>query len=349
MHYRTLGRSGLRVSELCLGSNMFGGKDLDFWRDLGGLEQTAVNAVIAAALEGGVNFIDTADGYANGQSELCVGRALKDLNVDRASVVICTKGGMRMGVGANAEGASRAHLIDACDNSLRRLGTDYIDLYMVHVFDPLTPLQETLRALDDLQRAGKIRYIGCSNFAAWELMKALGISHYEQLARFDVIEANWSIATRDMERDIVPLARSEGVGIMAWGALLGGVLSGKYRRDGSSTEPGRRGGAIPAGLDKNRVHDIVDVMREVAQAHDVTPAEIALAFLLHESATTSVIFGSTRPEQVRANLRASGLALSDDELKRLDAVSAPTPDYFNHGLQRMRVSRQRLVPAFFRR
>jgi aryl-alcohol dehydrogenase-like predicted oxidoreductase len=340
MRYRKLGRSGLLVSELCLGTNMFGGKDLQFWKDLGGLEQSAVNAVVATAIAGGVNFIDTADGYANGQSEVCVGQALKDLSIARSNVVICTKGGMSMGPGPNDGGASRGHLITACENSLRRLGTDYIDLYLVHVFDPLTPLEETLRALDDLVRAGKVRYVGCSNFAAWELMKALGISERESLARFEVIEGNWSIATRDLERDILPLARAEGVGSMAGGALLGGVLTGKYRRDGSSDQPGRRNGSIPAILDKNKIHDIVDLLRDIAQKHGVTPAEIALAFLLREKATTSVIFGSTRAEQVKANLRASELALSEEDCSRLDTASAVAPDYFMAGLLRMRSGRK---------
>ena len=343
MRYRKLGRSGLMVSELCLGTNMFGGKDLDFWKDLGGLEQQAVNAVVSTALEGGVNFIDTADGYANGQSELCVGRALKELNIQRSNIVLCTKGGMRMAPGPNGDGASRVHLMQACDASLKRLGTDYIDLYLVHFFDPLTPLEETLRAMDDLQRAGKVRYVGCSNFAAWELMKALGISEREGLARFEAIEGNWSIATRGIERDVVPLARSEGVGIMAWGALLGGVLTGKYRRDGSSDQPGRRGGAIPNGLDKNKIHDIVDAMHDIAQAHDVTPAEIALAFLLQEQVTTAVIFGSTKPEQVKANLRASEVALTDAEFKRLDTISADVPDFFVQGLMRMRSARRQFL------
>jgi aryl-alcohol dehydrogenase-like predicted oxidoreductase len=342
MRYRKLGRSGLLVSELCLGTNMFGGKGLQFWKDLGGLEQPSVNAVVAAAIEGGVNFIDTADGYANGESEKCVGRALKDLSIARSSVVICTKAGMPMGSGPNDAGASRTHLIDACENSLRRLSTDYIDLYLIHVFDPLTPLEETLRTLDDLVCSGKVRYVGCSNFAAWEVMKALGISERESLARFEVIEGNWSIATRGIERDMVPLARSEGIGIMAWGALLGGVLTGKYRRDGSPNNPGeqggRHGGAIPAALDKDKIHDIIDGMREIAQKHEVTPAEIALAFLLREKATTSVIFGSTKPEQVKANLRASGLVLSEEDFAKLDKVSA-TPDYFVTWLNRMRSGR----------
>jgi len=327
MRYRKLGRSGLLVSELCLGTNMFGGGNLAFWKELGGLDQTAVNAVVARALEGGVNFFDTADGYAEGQSETRLGQALQDLDVDRSSVVICTKGGMSMAPGPNGGGGSRAHLIDACNKSLKRLGTDYVDVYLLHVFDPVTPLEETLQAFDDLVRAGKVRYVGCSNFYAWEVMKALGIAERERLARFQVVESNWSIATRDIERDLVPLARSEGVGIMAWGALLGGVLSGKYRRDGSSDQPGRRGGRLPSNLDHDKVHDIVDAMREIAQAHAVTPAEIALAFLLRERATTSVIFGSTKPEQVASNLRASGLELASDELKRLDDLSAVTPDY----------------------
>jgi aryl-alcohol dehydrogenase-like predicted oxidoreductase len=222
----------------------------------------------------------------------------------------------------------------------RRLGTDYIDAYLLHFFDPVTPLEETLRAFDDLVRAGKVRYVGCSNFHAWEVMKALGIAERERLARFQVVESNWSIATRDLERDLLPLARSEGVGIMAWGALLGGVLTGKYRRDGSTEQPGRRGGRVPSGLDHDKVHDIVDVMRGIAQTHDVTVAEIALAFLLREPATASVIFGSTKPEQVAANLRASGLEFSEEEAKQLEAVSAITPDYGSLVIERGRSGRK---------
>lgn len=327
MRYRKLGRSGLLVSELCLGTNMFGGADLPNWKALGGLDQAAANAVMAAAVEGGVNFIDTADGYAEGQSELRVGQALRDLGLDRSALVICTKAGMQMGPGPNGAGSSRLRLLRACENSLRRLGTDYIDVYLLHTFDPVTPLDESLRALDDLVRSGKVRYVGCSNFAAWEIMKALGVSERERIARLDVVQSQWSIATREIEREVVPMARSEGVGIMAWGPLLGGALTGKYRRDRSSDEPGRTGGRIPKALDADRVHDIVDAMRDIAQAHEVTPAEIALAFLLHEKAATSVVFGSTRPEQVKANLKASGLLLSPAEYARLDQLSAIRPDY----------------------
>ena len=327
MRYRKLGRTGLLVSELCLGTNTLGGGGSERWRKMGGLDQAAANAVIARAVEGGVNFIDTADTYADGESEIRVGQAIKDLKLGRHNVAVCTKGGLTMGAGPNDRGASRGHMIHACEESLRRLGTDYIDLYMLHAPDPLTPFEETLRAMDDLKRSGKIRYAGCSNFFAWEVAKANGIAEREGLSRFEVVESNWSIATRDVERELVPMARAEGVGIMAWGALLGGALSGKYGRDGASDQPGRFGGKLSPLLNADKVWDIVDVMRDVARAHDVTPAEVALAFLLREPATTSVLFGSTRPEQVASNLRASGLVLAPEEVQRLDAVSAPAADY----------------------
>ncbi|MFV8819988.1 aldo/keto reductase [Haliea sp. E17] len=327
MRYRKLGRSGLIVSELCLGTNTFGGGDLEFWKELGGLDQQAVNAVMGTAVEGGINFIDTADGYSAGQSEIAIGRAIRELELDRSGLVICTKAGLRMGPGPNNEGNSRAHLMRACEASLRRLDTDYIDLYLLHMFDPAVPLEETLRALDDLVRDGKVRYVGCSNFAAWEIMKARGISDREQLARLEVVQSHWSIASRGIERDIVPLARSEGVGIMAWAPLLGGVLTGKYQRDGSSATPGRRGGRVAPMLGHDRVHDIVDAMRGIAENHGVTPAEIALAFLLRERAATSLLVGATRPEQVAANLRAVEVELTEEEYAHLNELSALVPDY----------------------
>jgi aryl-alcohol dehydrogenase-like predicted oxidoreductase len=338
MRYRKLGRSGLVVSELCLGTNMFGGGNSEFWKLAGGLEQKAVNAVVAAAVEGGINFIDTADHYAEGESEMRVGQAIKDLGIDRSSITICSKFGIGMtmtgGIGSlgyspapNESGASRGYILKAIDRSLKRLGADYIDVYLVHVFDPATPLEETLRALDTVVKSGKVRYIGCSNFQAWEIMKGLGISEREGLERFQVAECHWSIATREVEREVVPFARSEGIGLMTWGALLSGVLTGKYRRDGSSNQPGRFGGKIPAPLNHDKVHDIVDVLRPIAEAHNVTPGEIALAFLLHQYAGTIAIFGSTKPEQVKSNMRASDVKLSAEELKKLNEVSALTPDF----------------------
>jgi aryl-alcohol dehydrogenase-like predicted oxidoreductase len=343
VRYRKLGRSGLLVSELCLGTNMFGGADDAFWKEYGGLDQKAVDAVVARAVEGGVNFIDTADGYTKGESERSLGRALKNLRLDRSTIHICTKGGTQTGVGPNGCGGSRAHLLDACDQSLKRLGTDYIDLYLLHWFDPATPIDETLRAFDDLVRWGKVRYVGCSNFAAWELMKALGISEREGLVRFEVVQSHWSIATREIERETVPLARSEGVGLMAFGALLAGVLTGKYESDGSTGQRGRFGGKIPAMLDKDKVHRIINLMREIAQPHAVTPAEIALAFLLREKAVSSVIFGSTGPEQVAANLRASAIVLSDDDCRQLDEISALPLEFGPSRTAPARVARQQYL------
>lgn len=327
MKYRKVGRSGLIVSELCLGTNMFGGANLEFWKTLGGLDQQAVNTVVSTAVDGGVNFFDTADGYSLGQSETLLGQSIKDLNLDRSQVVICTKGGFPMGPTPNNRGNSRAHLTTACENSLRRLGTDYIDLYQMHTFDPATPLEESMRALNDLVQSGKVRYIGCSNFDAWEVVKANAIAEREGLARLEIVETQWSVATRDIERDILPMAKSEGVGIMTWGALLSGVLTGKYHRDGSTADAGHRGGGVHPLLDRNKVFDIVDLLRDIGDAHAVTPAEIALAFLLHNKAATSVIFGSTKAEQVKANLRASDIVLADDEYQRLHEMSKITPNY----------------------
>lgn len=344
MRYRKLGRTGLLVSELCLGTNMFGGAEDEFWKTYGGLDQTSANSVIAAAFEGGINFIDTADGYTNGQSEQIVGQAIKDLAIPRSSVVLCTKAGMQIGPGQNDGGGSRAHLINACDKSLQRMGVDYIDLYLMHMFDPATPLEESLRALDDLVRAGKVRYVGCSNFTSWEMMKALGISERERLARFEVNQVHWSMAAREIERELVPMANSEGVGILAWGPLLGGALTGKYKRGGGAEGGGRLGaGDLPGLIDADRLHDIVDVMREIGAAHGVTPAEIAIAFLLREKAATSILVGSTKPEQVKANLRASDLTLSAEEIDKLDKVSAFKPDYAAAMMKRTRAGRQALV------
>lgn len=315
MDRRQIGSSGLRVTPVGLGCNNFG------WT----IGQQESNEVVARALDLGVNLFDTADRYGatGGDSEVVLGKALGQR---RDEIVLLTKFGVDL-QNARIRDSSRRYVLRAAEASLKRLGTDYIDIYMIHWPDYSTPIEETLRALDDLVRSGKVRYIGCSNFAAWELMKALGISERNAWARFDAVESQWSIATRELERELLPLARSEGVGVLAWAPLLGGVLSGKYQRDRSSDQPGRHGGKVSPLLDHDKVHDIVDAMREIAAAHAVTPAEIALAFLLREPATASVIFGSTRPEQVKANLKASGLQLSAAEIERLDLLSAIKPDY----------------------
>jgi aryl-alcohol dehydrogenase-like predicted oxidoreductase len=327
MRYRRLGRSGLIVSELCLGTNTFGGGDKEMWRRLGGLDQAGSEAVMSRAFEAGINFIDTADGYAAGESESRIGAGLKNLGVDRGDVVIATKFGMPMGAGPNRMGASRGHIVRALDASLKRLQTDYVDLYLVHFFDPATPLEETLRTLDQQVRAGKVRHIGCSNFAAWQVMKALDISAAEGLERFEVIEAQWSAATRGLERETVPMALDQGVGIMVWGPLVGGLLSGKYTREGGGAGEGRTGGAVPPVLDRDRVFDVVDALRTVAGRHDATVSQAALAWVLRQPAATSVLFGARNPEQVADNVKATELALTEEDLALINAAAEPVLDY----------------------
>jgi aryl-alcohol dehydrogenase-like predicted oxidoreductase len=327
MRYKKLGRSGLLVSELCLGTNTFGGGEMEAWKKLGGLDQKAVNAIMKRTLESGINFIDTADTYAAGQSEQRVGQAIRDLGVDRADVIIATKTAGRTGTAPNSAGASRGYLSNAVERCLRRLQTDYIDVYMIHHFDPVTPLEESLRTLDDLVRSGKVRYIGCSNFAAWQAMKAIGISECESLERFEVIEWQWSAASRDVEREIVPLALDQKIGIMVWGALLGGVLTGKFRRDGSGEKGGRSGGSVPPVLDRERVFDVVDALAAVGKRHEASAGQIALAWLLHQPAATSVLFGNTSVEQFDANVKAAEIKLSAEDLKQIDDANPLVPAY----------------------
>jgi aryl-alcohol dehydrogenase-like predicted oxidoreductase len=324
MRYRKMGRTGLIVSELCLGTNTFGGSG-SMWSAIGALDQPQATAVIKSALDAGINFIDTADIYGDGESEQRIAQALNELGVARADVVIMTKAGGRMGVGPNSVGLSRGHVLAAADESLRRLKTDYIDVYLLHFPDPAAPIEETLRALDHLVRAGKVRYVGCSNYPAWEAMKAVGISEREALARFEVVETHWSVATRDAEREIVPMARDCGADLLVWGPLLGGLLTGKYGRDGGGATTGRTGGNVPPSIDRNRLFDTVDALRSVAARHGASPSQIALAWLLHKPVVASVLFGAREPGQLVENLGAVDIRLGGEDLAVLDAVAAPVP------------------------
>lgn len=326
MRYRRLGGGGLVVSELCLGTNTFGGSG-PVWSSLGALDQRQANAVIGAAVEAGINFLDTADIYGGGESEERIGRALRELALARTDVVIATKAGGRMGTSPNSIGLSRGHLLAAVDASLRRLGTDYIDVYLLHFPDPATPLAETLRTLDDLVRAGKIRYLGCSNYRAWEVMKAVGISQREGLERFEILETHWSAATREVEREIVPMAIDCGLGILVWGPLLGGLLTGKFSRDGAGTASGRTGGKVPPSIDPAKVFDTVDALTRVARRLSCTVPQVALAWLLHKPVVTSVLFGARDAKQVADNVGAAGIRLSEQDLAELDAVAAPPPQH----------------------
>jgi aryl-alcohol dehydrogenase-like predicted oxidoreductase len=334
MQYKQLGRTGLFVSELCFGTMTFGGKG--FWRAIGQLPQDAADNLIASVLEAGITFIDTANIYSEGESETILGKALGNRRKD---VVLATKVFGRMGPGPNELGLSRGHILQAVENSLTRLGTDYIDLYQIHGFDPLTPMEETLRALDDLVRSGKVRYIGCSNLAAWQLMKSLWVSDKYNLHRFESLQAYYTIAGRDLEREIVPLLQDQNLGLMVWSPLAGGLLSGKYDREGKGPGGARRVEFDFPPVDKHRAFSVVDVMREIAAAKKASVAQIALSWLLHQPVVTSVIIGAKTPEQLADNLGAPDVELSADDLARLNAASELPAEYPGWMVQRQSTNR----------
>ncbi|MHA0985120.1 aldo/keto reductase [Kosakonia cowanii] len=334
MRYKKLGNTGLFVSELCLGTMTFGGQE-DMWGKIGQLQQAQAEELVGRALDAGINFIDTADVYSGGRSEEITGQALKNLKVPRENVVVATKVFGETGTaGVNSRGSSRFHIIQSVKASLKRLQLDHIDLYQLHGFDPATPMEETLYALDTLVQHGHVRYIGVSNWAAWQIAKALGISERLGLARFASLQAYYTIAGRDLERELVPMMQSENVGLMVWSPLAGGLLSGKYDRDGKSEAGGRRVEFDFPPVNKDRAFDCVDVMRTIADSKGVSVAQIALAWLLHQQAVTSVIIGAKRPEQLDDNLAATTVQLSDEELKQLDAVSALPREYPGWMLER---------------
>jgi aryl-alcohol dehydrogenase-like predicted oxidoreductase len=300
----------------------FGGEGM--FKAIGSTEQTEADRLIGVCVDAGINFFDTANVYSAGRAEQILGKAL---GARRKDMVVATKVRGRVGSGPNAVGLSRGHIMDAIDASLQRLGTDYIDLYQIHGYDAFTPFEETLRALDDLVRAGKVRYIGASNLAAWHLMKALGISQRVGLARFETLQAYYSIAGRDLERELVPLMESEQVGLLVWSPLAGGFLSGKFGRDKKGPEGARRASFNFPPVDETRGYAVLDVLADVAREHEVSVARVALAWLLHQRVTTSVIVGARNEAQLRDNLAAPELRLSGDQITRLNTTSALPPEY----------------------
>jgi len=322
MKYRQLADTGVFVSELCLGAMTFGGRG-QMWERIGGLDQPAVDGIVHRALEAGINFIDTADVYSAGESETMLGKALGDR---RHHVVLATKVRGRMGAGPNQVGLSRLHILAAVEASLTRLGTDYIDLYQIHRFDALTALEDTLRALDDLVRAGKVRYIGCSNLAAWQLMKALAISREHHLERFRCTQSYYSLVGRELERETIPLLKDQGLGLLVWSPLAGGFLSGKFTREGGDSTARRAGFDFPP-VDREKGFAILDVLREVAGSHGASVAQTALAWILARDAVTSVIVGARTVAQLDDNLKAVDVTLSPEDLAALDGASAIAPEY----------------------
>ncbi|PZR00290.1 MAG: aldo/keto reductase [Cereibacter sphaeroides] len=325
MRYRTLGRSGLHVSELCLGTMTFGGGE-GFWQAIGQVPQDGADALVKRAFDAGINFFDTADVYSEGQSEIMLGQSIRNLGLNRSEVVIATKGFGRMHPGSNGRGASRGHIIDACHASLKRLNTDHIDLYQLHGFDPVTPMEEQVEALDTLVRHGHVRYIGVSNWAAWQLTKALGLAAAKHLAPIRSIQSLYTLANRDLEREIVPALLSEGVGLMVWSPLAGGYLSGKFTGSNAATEGRRLAFDFPP-IDRTKADSIVETMRPMAEARGVSIAQIALAWLLAQPVVTSVIVGAKRMDQLDDNIAATDVTLTLEDLGRLEAVSAVTKEY----------------------
>jgi len=322
MKYRQLADTGVFVSELCLGAMTFGGGG-QIWEVIGGLEQQAVDDIVHRALDAGINFVDTADVYSAGQSEVMVGKALAGRRHD---VVLATKVRGRTGKGANQVGLSRLHIMEAVDASLKRLGTDYIDLYQIHRFDPLTAIDDTLRALDDLVRAGKVRYIGCSNLPAWALMKALAVSREQRLERFRCTQSYYSLAGRELEREMIPLLADQGLGLLVWSPLAGGFLSGKFTRDGGD-EAARRAKFDFPPVDKDKGFAILDVLIRIARERGTTVPQVALAWVLANTAVTSVIIGARKVAQLDDNLKSVDFTLTADDLKALDEASRIAVEY----------------------
>jgi aryl-alcohol dehydrogenase-like predicted oxidoreductase len=328
MKYNQLGRTGLFVSEICLGTMTFGGdNDAGIWKAIGSLGQDEVDAIVGKALASGVNFFDTADVYSFGASERLLGQSLKNLGVARKDVVIATKVFGEMGPGPNDRGASRGHIMDSVSASLERLQTDHIDLYQIHGNDSVTPIDETLRALDDLIRQGMVRYVGVSNWAAWKIAKALGLAEAKGYARFETLQAYYSIAGRDLERELVPMLTEEKLGLMVWSPLAGGLLSGKFGPGAATPNGARRVTFDFPPVNKDRAWACVAAMREIGDAKGVSVARVALAWLLAKSHVMSVIIGAKTVEQLDDNLAAVGLELSADEVAKLDAVSALPSEY----------------------
>jgi aryl-alcohol dehydrogenase-like predicted oxidoreductase len=326
MRYNPLGRTGLYVSELCLGTMTFGGGE-GIWQAIGQVQQDEADAILKASIDAGINFIDTANVYSAGVSETILGQGLKNLGIKRDQVVIATKVLGRMSPGPNGAGASRGHVMDQVEQSLKRLQTDHIDLYQIHGVDPLTPIEETVEALDNLVKRGLIRYVGLSNWAAWQVAKAVGIAEGRHLARPVSLQAYYTIAGRELEREIVPMMASEGVGLMVWSPLAGGLLSGKYSREDEKGGGGRRASFDFPPMDKERTYNVIDAMRPIAEANGVSVAQIALAWLLHQKAVTTVIIGAKRMDQLEDNLGAIDVTLSADDLAALDAVSKLPLEY----------------------
>ena len=338
MQYRTLGRSGLKVSTLTMGTMTFGGAG-NFAR-VGKTDLAEAKRQIDLCLDAGINLIDTANVYSNGLSEEIIGEALGGKR--KNDVLIASKARMRIGDGPNDEGLSRHHLIRECERSLKRLKTDVIDLYLLHEWDGTTPLEETMAALDTLVQHGKVRYVGCSNFSGWHIMKALAISDHHRLPRFIAQQIHYTLEAREAEYELLPVSLDQGLGVMVWSPLAGGLLSGKYSRD-EGTARQLAGWNEPPIRDEDRLWTIVDALAEIGKERGVSAAQVALAWLLGRPAVSTLVVGGRNEAQFKDNIAAASLTLSAEENDRLDAVSRP-PLLYPYWHQRW-TARNRLGPS----
>jgi aryl-alcohol dehydrogenase-like predicted oxidoreductase len=325
MKYKQLGKTGVLVSELCLGTMTFGGRG--YWKAIGQLPEDKVTQLVKTAIDQGINFFDTANAYSEGLAELLLGKALQNLGISHQSVFIATKVRLRMGEGANQIGLSKLHILDSVDDSLQRLGLSHIDMLYIHGVDPVTPLEETMRGLEDAVRSGKVRYLGVSNHPAWMVVKANSIAEKMGWSKFIASQNFYSIASRDIEREIVPMAISEGIGIMPWSPLAGGFLSGKYTRDQKIAGNSRRDDFDFPPINKEKAFDIIDVMTKIGERYNVSAARVALSWIKDKPGVTSVIIGAKKQDQLLDNLACTRLQLTQDEIKELDAISALIPEY----------------------
>ena len=324
MKYNLLGNTGLYVSELCLGTMTFGGKG--YFAQIGSLGQPTVDLLVKKSVDAGINFIDTANVYSEGLSEQMTGQAIRNLGLKRNELVIATKVRGKIGNNPNASGLSKKHILEQADASLSRMKLDYIDLYQIHGFDELTPIEETIDTLDSLVKAGKVRYIGSSNLAAWHIMKAKSYSHFNRLPSFVSLQAYYTIAGRELERELIPFLMDQKMGLMVWSPLAGGLLSGKYKRNDEASEIGRRKNFDFPPMNKEKAFDIIDVLIPMAQQKSASVAQLALAWLLHQNVVTSVIIGANKQEQLDDNLKSIAIRFTEPELKQLAQCSALTPE-----------------------
>jgi aryl-alcohol dehydrogenase-like predicted oxidoreductase len=326
MKYNLLGNTGVVVSELCFGTMTFGGKG-GIWQNIGSTQQEEVNELMKTAVDSGINFIDTANVYSYGESERLLGQSIKDTGINRNELVIATKVRGRMGEGKNYVGLSRFHIFQSVDESLQRLQLNHIDILYVHGVDPLTPVEETVRALNDVVVAGKVRYIAVCNWPAWMVMKAIGIAEKHGWNKFIGLQYYFSLTSRDIEREVLPLAKDQNVAVMPWSPLAGGLLSGKFTRNNEKAGDSRRDIFDFPPVNREKAYDIIDVLIEVGKQHGVSAAQIALAWVRLQPGITSTIIGAKNVDQLKDNVNSTNVVLSDDDLARINEVSALPKEY----------------------